>query len=272
MTTDEFYNRLIHLTGDRERTVEQRIDGALDLLEQVRPDDDEVMAARFESIAYAVITTMLDKENACHDYDVEMIQALTLNAEAMVRGRLERSLKDFRTGVYPLIDGGRVPFAMLVTAVGRIVEALRSTVFNHDRYGILDAFIRRAAKVADTEKEYDREAVADMARELYRLDNLLSIHGTDDEAILKFISEDEMLEIRKNPQEGNLKKDRIEYSRRWEEVYYDVEDELDEMFAGTRRRMGFCFEYWQAKADLLARKYRILWRNPHQMNPNVMFD
>lgn len=271
MTINEFYNRLISLTGDTERPVEERIDGALELLQQGRPDD-EVMAGRFESIAYSVLTSMLDKENAGHAYDVEMLQALTLSAEAMVKGHIERSLKDFRNGVYPLIDGGRVPFQTLTEAVGRIVKALRSTVFNHDRYGILDAFIRRAAKIADAGEEYDREAVASMARELYRLDNLLSIHGADDEAILKFISEDELLALRENPQEGALRKDRVEYSRRWEDVYYDVEDELDAMFSETPRCMGFCFEYWQAKADLLARKYRILWHNPHEMNPDVMFD
>lgn len=271
MTIDEFYTRLMSITGNKERQVEERIDGALELLQRAKPED-KVTAARFESITYGVITSMLDKENSGHAYDVEMLQALTLSAESMIRGQLERSLKDFRKGVYPLIDGGRVPFATLVEAVGRIVATLRSTVFNHDRYGILDAFIRHAAKVADAGEEYDREAVADMARELYRLDNLLSIHGADDEAILKFISEEELLEIREHPQEGGLKKDRVEYSRRWEDVYYDVEDELDEMFAETPRRMGFCFEYWQAKADLLARKYRILWRNPHEMNPNVIFD
>lgn len=108
-----------------------------------------------------------------------------------------------------------------------------------------------------------------------RIDGALAIlkqEKPDDEAILKFISEDELLEIMKNPQEGDLKKDRIEYSRRWEEVYYDVEDELAVMFEGTPRCLGFCFEYWHAKSELLARKYRILWRDPHQMNPDVMFD
>lgn len=271
MTIDEFYNQLMTFTGDKERPVEERIDGALAILKQEKPGD-EVVGARFESVTYGLLTSMLDKENACHDHDIEMLQLLTLNAEAMVRGGMERSLKDFRNAVYPLIDGGRVPFGTLVAAVGRIVEALRSTVFNHDRYGILDAFIRHAAKVADTEEKYDREAVADMARMLYRLDNLLSIHGADDEAILKFISEDELLEIMKKPQEGDLKKDRIEYSRRWEDVYYDVEDELAVMFEGTPRCLGFCLEYWHAKSELLARKYRILWRDPHQMNPDVMFD
>lgn len=220
MTIEEFYNKLMAFTGDKERSVEERIDGALELLKQEKPDD-EVVGARFESVTYGLLTSMLDKENACHDYDIEMLQLLTLNAEAMVRGRIERALKDFRNAVYPLIDGGKVPFNTLITEVVRIVKALSLTVFNHDRYGILDAFIRHAAKVADSEEEYDRDAVADMARMLYRLDNLLYIHGADDEAILKFISEDELLEILKDPLERDLKKDRIEYSRRWEEEYYE---------------------------------------------------
>ena len=266
----EYYEKLLALTGDRSKTAEQRIDEAFALTEQAKPDND-VEAARYDSLTYGVLTAMLDKENENHDYDEEMMQLLTLNAEAMVDGRIERSLRDYRKAVNPLI-GGNVPFATLTTAVERIADALRATVFNHDRYSILDSFIRHAAKIADAGGEYDRKAVADIARELYRLDNLLSIHGADDEAILKFISADELMEIRMNPQEGHLKKDRIEYTRRWEEVYYDVKDELDKQFEGTPRHMGFCFEYWHAMADLLARKYRILWRNPHIMNPHVMFD
>lgn len=271
MDINEYYEKLTAITGDGCKPVLSRIDDALTLKEAAKPDDD-VAAARFDSLTYQVLASMLDKENADHDYDVEMLQVLTLGAEAMVAGHLERSLKDYRLLVDTLIDECIVPFDMLQFTVGRIVAALRKTVYNHDRYGILDAFIRRAAKVVDQGEEVDREAVADMARELYRLDNLLSVHGADDEAILKFITEDELLEIRENPQEGYLKKDPIEYSRRWESVYYDVKDELDERFADTPRGMGFCFEYWHAMADLLAKKYRILWRNPHLMNPDVIFD
>ncbi len=142
MTINEFYNQLLTITGNRDKTVEDRIDNALELNEQVRPDD-EVMAARFDSIAYGVVASMLDKENICHTYDVEMMQALTLQAEAMIRGKTERSLKDFRKEVDTLIADGHVPFDTLIMTVGRIVKALRPTVFNHDRYGILDAFIRR---------------------------------------------------------------------------------------------------------------------------------
>lgn len=267
----DYYNQLQSLTGDNNKTVEQRVDEAFALNALVRPDD-EVIAARFDSMTYSALTAMLDKENACHNHDTEMMHFLMFNAEAVVKGHIERSLKDYRKAVNPLIAYGRVPLATLEIAVARIVMALRATVFNHDRYSILDSFIRRAAKASDAGEEYDKETVAEMARELYRLDNLLSIHGADDEAILKFIPVDELLEIRMNPQEGVLKKDRIEYTRRWESIYYDVIDELDERFEDTPRQKGFCFDYWSAMTDLLAQKYRILWRNPHLMNPGVKFD
>ena len=271
MDINEYYEKLTTLTGDGSKSALGRIEESLALKEAAKPDD-AVEAARVDSVTYQVLAAMLDRENADHAYDVEMLQVLTLGAEAMVAGQIERSLKDYRLLVDTLIAECTVPFDMLQLTVGRIVAALRKTVYNHDRYGVLDAFIRRAAKAVDNGEEVDRDAVADMARELYRLDNLLSIHGADDEAILKFITEDELLEIRENPQEGYLKKDPIEYSRRWENVYYDVKDELDERFADTPRGMGFCFEYWHAMADLLAKKYRILWRNPHLMNPGVIFD
>lgn len=271
MDINEYYEKLTTLAGDGSKPALGRIEEALALKEAARPDD-AVEAARFDSITYQVLAAMLDRENADHSYDVEMLQVLTLGAEAMVAGQIERSLKDYRLLVDTLIAECTVSFDMLQLTVGRIVAALRKTVYNHDRYGVLDAFIRRAAKAVDNGEEVDRDAVADMARELYRLDNLLSIHGADDEAILKFITEDELLEIRENPQEGYLKKDPIEYSRRWENVYYDVKDELDKRFADTPRGMGFCFEYWHAMADILAKEHRILWRNPHLMNPDVIFD
>lgn len=271
MEINEYYEQLTAIAGDRRKSAHQRIEESLALKELHRPDA-KIPGARFDSVTYGVLTSMLDKENNAHEYDEEMLQLLTLGAEAMVEGEIERSLKDYSKGVTPLIRDGQVPFTLIQTVTERIAAALRQTVFNHDRYSILDSFIRRASKAVDNGEEYDRESVAELARELWRLDNLLSIHGADDDAILRFISDDDYVRIRENPQEGHLRKDRIEYTRRWENVYYDVKDELDERFADTPRGMGFCFGYWQAMTDLLARMYRILWRNPHLMNPNVIFD
>jgi len=50
-----------------------------------------------------------------------------------------------------------------------------------------------------------------------------------------------------------------------------VERRLYEKLKNQPRGMGFCFEYWSAKRDLLA-EYGIEWRSPGVMNPRVMFD
>lgn len=271
MDINDYYAELVAVTGDTTKPAQQRIEEAFELKEQRKPAQ-EVEAARFDSLTYAVLTVMLDKENEDHGHDTEILQLLTLNAEAMVEGKIERSLKGYSRQVDPLIGSDVIPFDVKLTAIDRIADALGDSVYNHDRYSILDHFIRYAAKVADSLGDEERKTVAGLAQQLYRLDNLLSIHGTDDDALLKFISVDDMLKIREKPQEGLLKRDRIEYTRRWEDIYYDVCDELDEYFADTPRHMGFCFRYWQAKEELLARKYGFLWRNPHLMNPGVMFD
>ena len=65
--------------------------------------------------------------------------------------------------------------------------------------------------------------------------------------------------------------DPVEQSLQWEEVIYDVEKECEEKTRFLRRGMGFCFEYWQIKRQILARR-SIAWRSPHLINPQVCFD
>ena len=49
------------------------------------------------------------------------------------------------------------------------------------------------------------------------------------------------------------------------------EEFLELVLEEQEKGMGFCFEYWNTKKNVLA-KYGIEWRNPHIMNPRVMFD
>ena len=70
---------------------------------------------------------------------------------------------------------------------------------------------------------------------------------------------------------GVLKKDTVQMSRKYEEVIYEVECELDDMFKDELRGMGFCHAYWSAKRAALAHR-GIEWRSPSAMNPRVMFD
>ena len=65
--------------------------------------------------------------------------------------------------------------------------------------------------------------------------------------------------------------DPVERTARWEEIWFDVEEECERLLEGHPRGMGFCFGYWAAKHGVL-QKYGIDWTSPHMMNPRVMFD
>ena len=65
--------------------------------------------------------------------------------------------------------------------------------------------------------------------------------------------------------------DEIERTPLWEKINYQFEVETDKLLGDEPRGMGFCFGYWSAKRGVLAKR-GIEWRDPHQMNPRVLFD
>lgn len=73
------------------------------------------------------------------------------------------------------------------------------------------------------------------------------------------------------PQTGHLKHDPIEWTIEWERVIDDADHEAYGNLEGVPRGMGWCFWFWHERAAAL-RKRGVDWRNPHLMNPRVMFD
>lgn len=71
--------------------------------------------------------------------------------------------------------------------------------------------------------------------------------------------------------ERHLLFDTVERTEAWENVIYEVEKRCYEKTQSEPKGMGFCFEYWSIKESILL-EYGIDWRNPHLMNPRVMFD
>lgn len=69
----------------------------------------------------------------------------------------------------------------------------------------------------------------------------------------------------------SLRFDPVERTEKWEKAIYEVEKYCYEQTKDELKGMGFCFSYWNVKTSVLA-KYGIEWRNPHIMNPRVMFD
>lgn len=73
------------------------------------------------------------------------------------------------------------------------------------------------------------------------------------------------------PQTGHLKRDPVEWTERWEEVIDEADRIAYTKLKGTPRGMGWCFSFWSERAAAL-RTFGIEWRNPHIMNPRVLFD
>ena len=60
-------------------------------------------------------------------------------------------------------------------------------------------------------------------------------------------------------QRGNLKHDPIEWSAEYERIIDDVEKKVGELLSDEPRGMGFCFSYWNTKANVLSEYYGIEW-------------
>ena len=73
------------------------------------------------------------------------------------------------------------------------------------------------------------------------------------------------------PQTGHLKRDPVEWTERWEEVIDEADRIAYTKLKGTPRGMGWCYSFWSERAAAL-RTFGIEWRNPHIMNPRVLFD
>lgn len=73
------------------------------------------------------------------------------------------------------------------------------------------------------------------------------------------------------PQTGHLKRDPVEWTEQWEAVIDEADRQAYSRLKGVPRGMGFCFSFWHER-QLALHKLGVVWRNPHQMNPRVMFD
>lgn len=100
-------------------------------------------------------------------------------------------------------------------------------------------------------------------------DNLL---GELPEMFSGYLSKEEVEEIVQQARAPFLKHDPVEDTPEYLEIKEELETILYEHFKGVDQFMGFCFEYWSKKREILLSKYGIEWRSPSSMNPRVHFD
>lgn len=283
MELKEFQKKVLEITNDQSLSIDDRIEKALELIEdnssdesykdEDKEDDDENNEkGLYECIVYYALTEMLKGD---HSRDLTSLQLYTLLAETLEDINRYRDLGNVAEDVLYLMRDELTPVEVYKETIPRIASAIGASVYNHYLYEILLRYIRSV--LAENPED---ESVKPLAKKMLKLQLLMndpewcSYLWNDklQDSIARLFTSDELVKIMRNPKIGHLRRDPVEYTRRWEDIYYDVEDKIDERFMNAPRQRGLCFRIWNAKRELLKEEYGIEWKSPAQMNPRVRFD
>lgn len=275
MKKSELKEDITKITSNESLSIDERIDLVLNLRNNFSNDDDK-KNRKNDIIFLSLMIEMVEKENAPHIYDMELLELYGLLMETYDELEEYREMKGLAHSVLELLRPQLTKWDAAQETVPVIIEALGNSVYNHALFELLLLYIRMAWKAGKL-----NESIKGFARKMLKLHILLEDAGSKDfrllpqelrDALANLFTPSELLKIILSPDIGHLKKDPVEYSWEWEDIYYHIEDKLEQRFANAPKHMGFCFKYWEAKKELLKEEYNIDWRSPAQMNPRVRFD
>ena len=274
MLDQELKNKIKEIVSDSTDSIENRIERVIALRKNAGEMEKEDLLEA-DALCFSSLIDMLENEHANLSNASDLLELYALLAETYVEMETYRPVKDIAYKVREIIRCNEASWKILEKTVPDIIDAVNDTVYHHASYDLTLMFLRKAFE----EGRLD-ESLKGRARRLLKLRILLEDAGFYDtflskelqEALARLFTPEELMKIIIDPRIGTLRCDPVEYTFRWEDIYYEVERRLDERFANAPRHMGFCFLYWNAKRDLLKDEYGIDWKSPSQMNPRVMFD
>lgn len=267
-------NLIEKITFDRSKTVDERIDDVFNMREQLEVKDDRERL-RNDVDYYDCMIRMIEDEDTERVEDLARLQLYALLAETYVELEDFRPMHKLAREVLEMIRHEDVAWEAMAETLPRIIDAVAETVYHHAEYELLLIYILMAFKTGNLTDEFKGRVRKWMKLHLLLEESdWLDFRLTKEleRAMADMFTQTELFKIMLDPKIGHLRTDPVEYTWEWEKIYYDVEDELDRRLANVPRQMGFCFQYWAMKRELLMEKYGIDWRSPSQMNPRVMFD
>lgn len=267
-------NLVEKITLDRTKTIDERIDEVFNMREHMEVKDDKERL-RNDVDYYDCMIRMIEDEDKERVEDLARLQLYALLAETFVELEDYRHIRILAQEVLEMIRHEDVAWEAMAETLPRIIDAVAESVYHHAEYELLLIYILMAFKTGNLTDEFKGRV-----RKWMKLHLLLEESDWFDfrltkeleRAMADMFTQTELFKIMLDPKIGHLRTDLVEYTWEWEKIYYDVEDELDRRLANVPRQMGFCFQYWAMKRELLMEKYGIDWRSPSQMNPRVMFD
>lgn len=267
-------NLIEKITFDQSKTIDERIDDVFNMREQLEVKDDRERL-RNDVDYYDCMIRMIEDEDTERVEDLARLQLYALLAETYTELEDYRPIYKLAQEVLEMIRHEDVAWEAMAETLPRIIDAVAETVYHHAEYELLLIYILMAFKTGNLTDEFKGRVRKWMKLHLLLEESdWLDFRLTKEleRAMADMFTQTELFKIMLDPKIGHLRTDPVEYTREWEKIYYDVEDELDRRLANVPRQMGFCFQYWAMKRELLMVKYGIDWRSPSQMNPRVMFD
>ncbi len=262
------------ITFDRSKSIEERIDMVFDMRQQLDVKDDKERL-RNDVDYYDCMIRMIENEDTERVEDLARLQLYALLAETYTELEDYRPIYKLAQEVLEMIRHEDVAWEAMAETLPRIIDAVAETVYHHAEYEQLLIYILMAFKTGNLTDEFKGRVRKWMKLHLLLEESdWLDFRLTKEleRAMADMFTQTELFKIMLDPKIGHLRTDPVEYTWEWEKIYYDVEAELDRRLANVPRQMGFCFQYWAMKRELLMEKYGIDWRSPSQMNPRVMFD
>ncbi|MDE6577695.1 MAG: hypothetical protein K2J82_11585 [Muribaculaceae bacterium] len=267
-------DKIREIAGDESKSFDERIDGIFEILDNA-VIENETEESDLKIFSIRILIEMLEKEGGIISHSLEMLQLYVMLAEEYVERAEYRPLRELAAKVLDLIRLYEDKWEEANSVLPRMIDAVGESVYNHALYNLLLVYLHIAFKTGHLDEE-----LSGRVRKLLKLQILLDDTRWGDhyfsqefkKALSEVLSSEEMLKIILYPRLGHLRRDPVEFTRKWEEIYYDVEEKLDYRFANAPRGHGFCFLYWNAKHDLLKDEYGIDWKSPSLMNPRVKFD
>lgn len=267
-------NLVEKITLDRTKTIDERIDEVFDMRQHLDVKDEKERL-RNDVDYYDCMIRMIEDEDTERVEDLARLQLYALLAETYVELEDFRPMHKLAQEVLEMIRHEDVAWEAMAETLPRIIDAVSETVYHHAEYELLLIYILMAFKTGNLTDEFKGRVRKWMKLHLLLEESdWLDFRLTKEleRAMADMFTQTELFKIMLDPKIGHLRTDPVEYSWEWEKIYYDVEAELDRRLANVPRQMGFCFQYWAMKRELLMEKYGIDWRSPSQMNPRVMFD